>query len=419
MGDRSIQRGGRMKCRHCGSELKLPLVDLGSAPPSNAYLTEQTLKAPEKWFPLRVLVCEHCWLVQTEDFTQAHELFDADYAYFSGFSSSWLAHCERYVADMVTRFGLNADSHLVEVAANDGYLLQYVQARNIPCTGVEPTASTAAAARAKGLPMVEDFFGVRLAQEFVSLGKQADLTVANNVLAHVPDINDFVAGFAVLLKPQGVATFEFPHLLRLIAENQFDTLYHEHFSYLSLTVVNRIFAVNGLTVFDVEEHPTHGGSLRVFAQCSDTGQHPFSARVEKLLQREAQAGMTTADYYAGFQAKTDQVKDDFLTFLLDAKRQGKTVAGYGAAAKGNTLMNYAGIRPDLLPFVVDCNPAKQGKYMPGSRIPIVAESRLRNAKPDYVVILPWNLKAEVMRQLDYIKAWGGKFMTAVPHLSIE
>ncbi len=407
-----------MKCRHCGSELRLPLVDLGSAPPSNAYLTEQTLKAPEKWFPLRVLVCEHCWLVQTEDFAQARELFDAEYAYFSGFSSSWLAHSDRYVADMVARFGLNADSHVVEVAANDGYLLQYVQARNIPCTGVEPTASTADAARAKGIPIVEDFFGVRLAKEIVAQGKRADLIAANNVLAHVPEISDFVAGFAVLLKAQGVATFEFPHLLKLIAENQFDTIYHEHFSYLSLTAVNRIFAANGLTVFDVEEHPTHGGSLRVFAQCSDTGQHPRSAKVDELLQREAHAGMTTAEYYAGFQAKTDKVKDDFLTFLLDAKHQGKTVAGYGAAAKGNTLMNYAGVRPDLISFVADRNPAKQGKYMPGSRIPIVDENSLKDTKPDYVVILPWNLKSEVMQQLEYIRAWGGQFVTAVPELRI-
>jgi SAM-dependent methyltransferase len=407
-----------MKCRHCGSELKLPLVDLGSAPPSNAYLTEQTLHAPEKWFPLRVLVCEHCWLAQTEDFAQANELFDAEYAYFSGFSSSWLAHSERYVADMVARFNLTADSHVVEVAANDGYLLQYVKARNIPCTGVEPTASTAAAARAKGIAIVEDFFGVRLAQELAAQGKQADLTAANNVLAHVPDINDFVAGFATLLKPQGVSTFEFPHLLKLVAENQFDTIYHEHFSYLSLTAVNRIFSANGLTVFDVEEHSTHGGSLRVFAQRSDTGQQTRSARVGELLQCEAQAGMLSADYYTGFQAKTDLVKNNFLAFLLEAKRLGKTVAAYGAAAKGNTLLNYAGIRPDLISFVVDRNPAKQGKTMPGSRIPIVEESRLQQEKPDYVVILPWNLKAEVMQQLEYIKAWEGRFVTAVPELRI-
>lgn len=407
-----------MKCRHCGCELKLPLVDLGSAPPSNAYLTEKTLHAPEKWFPLRVLVCEQCWLVQTEDFAQAHELFDAEYAYFSGFSTSWLSHCARYVDDMSERFKLNANSHVVEIAANDGYLLQYVKARNIRCTGIEPTASTAAAARIKGIPIVEDFFGVRLAQNLVAQGKQADLIVANNVLAHVPDINDFVAGFAVLLKADGVATFEFPHLLKLIAENQFDTIYHEHFSYLSLTAVNRIFAVNGLSVFDVEEHPTHGGSLRVFAQRTNNGVHPRSMRVDELLQREVDAGMTTPSYYQGFQAKTNRVKDDFLGFLLEAKRQDKIVAAYGAAAKGNTLMNYAGIRPDLISFVVDRNPTKQGKYMPGSRIPIVDESRLKDAKPGYVVILPWNLRAEVMQQLAYIQEWGGHFVMAVPYMEV-
>lgn len=407
-----------MKCRHCGSDLKLPLVDLGSAPPSNAYLNEQTLHAPEKWFPLRVLVCEHCWLAQTEDFAQADELFDADYAYFSGFSTSWLAHSERYVADMVERFGLTAASHVVEIAANDGYLLQYVKARNIPCTGVEPTASTAAAARAKDIPIVEDFFGVRLAKELAAQGKQADLTAANNVLAHVPDINDFVAGFAILLKPHGVSTFEFPHLLRLVAENQFDTIYHEHFSYLSLTAVDRIFSANGLAVFDVDEHPTHGGSLRVFAQRSDTGLQARSSHVDEVLRREAAAGMRSAGYYSGFQAKTNQVKNDLLAFLLQAQREGKTVAAYGAAAKGNTLMNYAGIRRDLISFVVDRNPAKQGKYMPGSRVPIVDEPRIQEEKPDYVVILPWNLRTEVVQQLEYIRAWNGRFVTAVPELQI-
>lgn len=407
-----------MKCRHCGTELKLPMVDLGSAPPSNAYLTEQTLHAPEKWFPLRVLVCEHCWLAQTEDFAQADELFDSEYAYFSGFSNSWLAHSERYVADTVARFTLTADSHVVEVAANDGYLLQYVKARNIPCTGVEPTASTAEAARAKGIPIVEDFFGIRLAQELVAQGKQADLTAANNVLAHVPDINDFVGGFSVLLKPQGVATFEFPHLLRLIAENQFDTIYHEHFSYLSLSAVDRIFSANGLSVFDVEEHPTHGGSLRVFAQRSDTGRQARNTRVDALLECELQAGMLSAEYYSDFQRKTEQVKNGFLEFLLEAKRRGKSVAAYGAAAKGNTLMNFAGVRPDLVSFVVDRNPAKQGKYMPGSRIPIVAEAVLREKRPDYVVILPWNLHNEVMQQLDYVQGWGSRLVTAVPTLQV-
>jgi len=408
-----------MKCRHCGASLELPLADLGSAPPSNAYLTEQTLHAPEKWFPLRVLVCENCWLVQTEDFSRAHELFDAEYAYFSGFSSSWLAHCERYVSDMAARFALDTNSHVIEVAANDGYLLQYVRARGIPCTGVEPTASTAAAARARGIPIVEDFFGTRLAQALAAGGRQADLTVANNVLAHVPDINDFVTGFTLLLKPQGVATFEFPHLLCLISETQFDTIYHEHYSYLSLTAVNRIFASAGLDIFDVEEHPTHGGSLRVFAQRGDSGQQPHTGHVDELLQRERQAGMCSADYYRGFQARTDRIKNDFLAFLIEAGRQEKTVAAYGAAAKGNTLMNYAGIRPDLIAFVADRNPAKQGKYLPGSRITITPESEIGRTKPDYVIILPWNLRKEITEQLAYIRDWSGRFVTAIPELEIS
>jgi hypothetical protein len=408
-----------MKCRHCQANLNELFIDLGTAPPSNAYLSKDALHAPEKYYPLRVLVCTDCWLVQTEDYAEAEEFFAADYAYFSSFSSTWLQHAEQYVANMVTRFGLTRDSHIVEIAANDGYLLQFAKARDIPCLGIEPTSSTAAAARAKGIPIVEDFFGVRLAEELITQGRQADLTAANNVLAHVPDINDFVSGFRILLKPQGVSTFEFPHLLKLVEETQFDTIYHEHFSYLSLTAVNRIFAANGLTVFDVEEHSTHGGSLRVFAQRADSGQHPVSTRVDELLQREALAGMKTLDFYTGFQIKTDKVKDDFLSFLLEAKRQGKTVAAYGAAAKGNTLMNYAGIRSDLIPFVVDRNPAKQGTYMPGSRIAIVDESRLKNAKPDYVVIFPWNLKKEVMQQLEYIKSWNGQFVTAVPHLEIS
>jgi len=407
-----------MKCRHCHSDLNLSFVDLGSAPPSNAYLTKQTLRAPEKWFPLHVLVCEHCWLVQTEDFARADELFDSDYAYFSGFSSSWLAHSERYVTDMVRRFHLNKQSHVVEVAANDGYLLQYVKARGIPCTGIEPTASTAAAACAKGIPIVEDFFGVRLAKELVAEAKQADLTVANNVLAHVPDINDFLAGFTILLKPHGVATFEFPHLLQMVAENQFDTIYHEHFSYLSLTATQRIFAAIGLTIFDVEQFTTHGGSLRVFAQRSDTGNQPVSDRIGSLLCQEEAVGMCTAAYYAGFQPRAEKVKDDFVSFLIDAKRRGKAVAAYGAAAKGNTLMNFAGIHFDLIRYVVDKNGAKQGKFMPGSRIPIVAPGVLTEKRPDYLIILPWNIADEVREQNSALSAQGTQFVTVVPRMEI-
>lgn len=407
-----------MKCRHCRGGLELPLIDLGSAPPSNAYLTEATLRTPEKWFPLRVLVCTECWLVQTEDTTGAEGLFDADYAYFSSFSTSWLAHAERYVADMTARFDLDASSQIVEVAANDGYLLQYVKAHGIPCLGIEPTAGTAAAAREKGLEIIEEFFGDRLAGTMADGGLRADLMVANNVLAHVPDINDFVTGFAKLLKPTGVATLEFPHLLKLVQQNQFDTIYHEHFSYLSLTAVLRIFECNGLAVFDVDKLPTHGGSLRVYAQRADTGRQARSTRVDALLRREADAGMLNAAWYAGFQARAERVKDDFLGFLLATKREGRRVVAYGAAAKGSTLLNYAGVRPDLIPFVVDRNPAKQGKYLPGSRIPIVGEDRLKEARPDRIVILPWNLRDEVIELLHYARDWGARFITAVPSIEV-
>ncbi len=410
-----------MKCRHCDSELKRTLVDLGSAPPSNAYLTNETLHQPEKWYPLRVLVCEQCWLTQTEDFAQAQELFAPEYAYYSSYSSSWLAHCEKYVSAVVARFGLASGSRVIEIGSNDGYLLQYVKARGIQCIGVDATSSTAAIARGRGIETIESFFDPYLAKTLVDQGKQADLIVANNVLAHVPDINAFVQGFAILLKPQGVATFEFPYLCKLLEETQFDTIYHEHFSYLVLEVVNRIFSTNGLRIFDVEEITTHGGSLRVFAQRSNNHVdcHKRSAGVYALLQQEHRIGVDTPAYYSGFQHRTDSVKDNFLAFLLATKRLGKTVAAYGAAAKGNTLLNYAGVRPDLIPFVVDRNPAKQGRYMPGSRIPIVAERELQEAKPDYVLLLPWNLKEELVQQLAYIREWGGKFVTAVPRLEVS
>lgn len=408
-----------MKCRHCGSELQLPFLDLGSAPPSNAYLSANALRKPETWFPLCILVCENCWLVQTEDHAGREALFTRDYAYFSSFSTTWLAHAKNYVEQMSERFSLNAASHVVEVAANDGYLLQYVRQAGIPCTGIEPTASTARAAREKGIDIIERFFGVELAEELMQAGKQADLMAANNVLAHVPDINDFVAGFTRLLKPQGVATFEFPHLLRMVQENQFDTAYHEHYSYLSLTAVERILAANGLMVFDVEELPTHGGSLRVFAQRRDTGQNAATPAVTALLTAEAQAGIAAPGFYLAFQQHAERVKDDLAHFLIDTKRQGLQVGAYGAAAKGNTLLNFAGIRPDLLPYVVDKNPAKQGKYLPGSRIPIVDEAHLKTHRPDYILILPWNLREEVMMQLAYVREWGGRFVTAVPGLAID
>lgn len=409
-----------MKCRHCQAELRLPFLDLGHAPPSNAYLSEAALRGPETWSPLRILVCESCWLVQTEDHAGREALFTDDYAYFSSFSSSWLAHSRRYVDAMIGRFGLGKDSMVAEIAANDGYLLQYVKDAGIACYGVEPTASTAQAARDRGIDIVQRFFGVELGDELTESGRAADLIAANNVLAHVPDINDFVSGFAALLKPQGVATFEFPHLLRMVQEGQFDTVYHEHYSYLSLTAVSRIFTANGLSVFDVEHLSTHGGSLRVFAQRLDTGKHEASAEVARTLDEEQRAGVATPDFYACFQQQAERVKNDLLAFLVELRRSGKRIAAYGAAAKGNTLLNFAGVRPDLLPYVVDLNPAKQGKYLPGSHIPIVAEARLREDRPEYILILPWNLKTEVSEQLAYARHdWNAKLVTAIPSLSID
>lgn len=407
-----------MNCRHCAARLKLELIDLGSSPPSNAYQSAAGLLAPEKTYPLKVLVCEQCWLAQTLDFAQADELFSAEYAYFSSFSTTWLQHAERYVADMVERFDLGRDSRVVEIASNDGYLLQYVKGRGIPCLGIEPTASTARASRAKGIETLEEFFGAEVGARLAAAGKPADLMAANNVLAHVPDINGFLAGFANLLKPSGVATFEFPHLLRLIEENQFDTIYHEHFSYLSLTALEKIFRHNGLAMFDVEELPTHGGSLRLFTQRAASGSHAVTDRVAQLLARESAAGLSSPAGYSGFQSRAEKVKDDLLGFLIEAKRAGKRVAAYGAAAKGNTLLNFAGVRRDLIAYVVDRNPAKQDRYMPGSRIPIVDEARLIADRPDYVVILPWNLKSEVMDQLRSAGLSGARFVTAVPALDI-
>lgn len=408
-----------MKCRHCGSDHMKPFLDLGSAPPSNSYLSREALSGPETWYPLVIRVCAECLLVQTEDFASRETFFSESYAYFSSFSASWLAHARDYVATMEQRFGLDSASRVVEVAANDGYLLQWVKERGIPCLGVEPTASTAAAARDKGIEIVERFFGVETASDLVRDGWAADLTAANNVLAHVPDINDFVKGFATLLKPAGVATFEFPHLLNMIAEAQFDTAYHEHYSYLSLTAVQRVFRENGLTVFDVETTPWHGGSLRVFACRTDAAAHAVTENVGRVLAEEAEAGLLDADRYAGFQREAERVRNDFLAFLIDCQRQGLKVAAYGAAAKGNTLMNFAGVKADMLSFVVDKNPAKQGHFMPGSRIPIVDEERLRAEKPQRVVILPWNIQNEIRQQLSYISDWGGKFVTAVPSLKIE
>ena len=405
-----------MKCRHCDATVTLLFVDLGSSPPSNAYLTPAQLHAPESYYPLRVLVCESCWLVQTEDFAGFDDMFSAEYAYFSSFSSTMLAHVKQYSQEMTARFGIGANSCVVEVASNDGYLLKNFKAAGIPCYGVEPTASTAKAAREMGIESIEEFFGKKLANRLVSEGRQADLTAANNVLAHVPDINDFVSGFTLLLKDQGVSTFEFPHLLNLVDKAQFDTIYHEHFSYLSLTAVNTIFKANGLSVFDVEEIATHGGSLRVFAQKASTGKHAVNPRVAAMLAREEALGMKTAAYYGQTQADAVKIKRDLLQFLLKAQEEGKTVAAYGAAAKGNTLLNYAGVRDDLVQFVIDLNPAKQNKFMPGSRIPMVGVDVLNATAPDYMLILPWNLEAEIKAQLADKHKVTWQYVMAVPTL---
>lgn len=406
-----------MKCRFCATPLSDVFLDLGTAPPSNAFLSADALQSPETWFPLKLFTCPDCHLVQVDE-VQAHaQLFAPDYAYFSSFSRSWLQHAERYVDTAVARLGLDATSLVVEVASNDGYLLQYVAARGVPCVGVEPTAGTAAAARARGIDTVERFFGESFAQEFTGSRSHADLVVGNNVLAHVPDINDFVAGLVLMLAPQGVVTVEFPHLLELVRNHQFDTVYHEHFSYLSFHTVRRIFAAHGLRVWDVESLPTHGGSLRVWA-CRDDAARATTPAVAGMLASEEAAGMFALPYYQGFQQVAEQVKDEFLGFLLQQKRSGKCVAAYGAAAKGNTLLNFAGVRADLVAFVVDASPHKQGRFLPGARIPVVDEARLRATKPDFVVVLPWNLREEITAQLAYIREWGGQFVFAVPALVI-
>jgi SAM-dependent methyltransferase len=407
-----------VNCRHCATPLVHTFLDLGFAPPSNAYLTADDLSRPEKHYPLRVKVCHECWLVQTEDYAQADELFSADYAYFSSTSSSWLAHARAYCAQMTERLGLGPHSHVVEVASNDGYLLRNFVASGIPCLGIEPTASTAAAAQALGIPVLREFFGEALGQRLAAHGQQADLIAGNNVYAHVPDINDFTRGLAALLKPEGVVTLEFPHLMRLIEHTQFDTVYHEHFSYLSLGAVSRIFAAAGLRVWDVEELATHGGSLRIYG-CLAAAQHCTTGRVSQLLAQEENAGLMQLATYAGFQARADKVKNDLLFWLLEQKRAGRRVAAYGAAAKGNTLLNYAGVKPDLLSYVCDAAPAKQGKYLPGSHVLVLAPAALRQDQPDFVLILPWNIAAEVRTQLADLAEQSVKFVTAVPTLSIQ
>ena len=406
-----------MNCRHCNHELTNVFCDLQTCPPSNAMVKPEMINHPETYFPLKVFVCEKCWLVQVDELEKADSIFNNEYTYFSSYSTSWLQHAKIYTEYMTERFGLNSDSLVVEVASNDGYLLQYFQEKNIPVLGVEPTANTAEVAIAKGIENIVDFFGSNLAKN--NLKGKADLILGNNVLAHVPNINDFVKGVKIALKPNGVNTFEFPHLLKLVAENQFDTIYHEHFSYLSLTNLVSVFGKQELEIFDVQEQNTHGGSLRIFTKHKEDSSKHIEATVAEMLYKESLTGINTLAYYQNFQKKVDNIKYDFTEFLIQQKRQGKKIIGYGAAAKGNTLLNYCGIKGnDLIEFVVDASPYKQNKLLPGSRIPVYGKEKIETYKPDFVIIFPWNLKDEISEQLNYVRVWGCKFVIAIPELKI-
>jgi SAM-dependent methyltransferase len=406
-----------MNCRHCNTPLKQTFLDLGFAPPSNAYLSQADLCKPEKYYPLKVKVCTQCWLVQTEDYAKADELFNAEYAYFSSTSSSWLDHASSYAKMAIDRFQLSDKSYVIEIASNDGYLLKNFIASGISCLGIEPTDSTADSAEILGVPVLREFFGDALGKQLANNNQQADLIVGNNVYAHVPDINDFTRGLKAALKPVGTITLEFPHLMRLIEHSQFDTVYHEHFSYLSLYTVEHIFNTAGLRIWDVEELTTHGGSLRIYG-CHAEDMRPCTKAVESLLAEETKRGLKALPVYQNFQQKADKVKDNLLSFLIEQKRAGKKVAGYGAAAKGNTLLNYAGVKPDLLPFVCDAAPAKQGKFMPGSHISILSREELFENDLDYILILPWNIADEVRDQNVVLMERGIRFVTAVPELNV-
>ncbi len=407
-----------MNCRHCRAPLSHTFLDLGHAPPSNAYLTAEDLNRPETYYPLKVKVCDNCWLVQTEDYADAGEFFSADYAYFSSTSSSWLAHAKSYTSKMIKDLGLDGHSKVIEVASNDGYLLKNFVELGIPCLGIEPTASTAAAAEKLGIPVLREFFSEELGKRLAAQGKQADLIAGNNVYAHVPDINDFTQGLKAALKPSGTITLEFPHLMKLLEHSQFDTVYHEHFSYLTLHIVNRIFALANLRIWQVEELSTHGGSLRVYG-CHANDERQTQTSVTNLLHEETNRGLQLMQTYMGFQPKADKIKNDLITFLIAQKRAGKKVVAYGAAAKGNTLLNYAGIKPDLLQYVCDAAQAKQGLFLPGSHIPILHPDQLAIHQPDYVLILPWNIADEVKSQNNLSKEMAFRFVTAVPELVIQ
>jgi hypothetical protein len=408
-----------MLCRFCKTELKHVFIDLVNSPPSNSFLSREQLNEPEVFYPLKVFTCHKCFLVQIDEYKKSDAIFNNEYVYFSSFSTSWLEHCRNYTEKMTERFGFDGQSLVVEIASNDGYLLQYFREKNLPVLGVEPTANTAKVAIEKGIDTVVDFFGVSLAKRLAAENKKADLLLGNNVLAHVPDIVDFVGGMKIMLKDRGVITMEFPHLMQLVDNNQFDTIYHEHFSYLSFYTVRQIFRSQGLEMFDVEELPTHGGSLRIYARHAEDESKTISPRVAALLAREAAKGMQGLDYYSHFQQQALEIKLALTNFLIEQKKAGAKVAAYGAAAKGNTLLNYCGIKGDLIAYVVDANPHKQHKWLPASHIPVVTESHLREHRPDLVLILPWNLREEITRQLAYIREWGGRFVIPVPQLEIS
>jgi hypothetical protein len=407
-----------MRCRFCGHELTYEFINLGNAPPSNAFLTKEELNKPEVFYPLKLFVCGFCFLVQIDEYKKTEEIFNAGYAYFSSFSRSWLEHAKYYAEMMIKRFNLDNAHQIIEVASNDGYLLQYFKEMGIPCLGIEPTEGTAKAAREKDIETIEAFFGTDLAKRLVKENRAADLLIGNNVLAHVPDLNNFVSGLRIALKPQGIITMEFPHLLRLIDNCQFDTIYHEHFSYFSLFTVKMVFEKHGLEIFDVEELPTHGGSLRIYAKHVENVSRKISTNVPDIISKELASGIDGLSYYQGFQKKVEQSKADLLEFLVAQKKAGRKVAAYGAAAKGNTLLNYCGIKKDLVNFVVDISPHKQGRHLPGSHIPIVSEEELRKHKPDYVLILPWNIEKEIVEQLQYVHKWGGRLAIPTPDIRV-
>ena len=418
--DKSVDSSVNMhqgQCRFCGSDLIHTFVDLGMSPLCESYLAVDQLNQMEPFYPLHVYVCERCFLVQLQEYVSPEHIF-TEYAYFSSYADTWLQHASAYSDLMVDRFDLDESNFVVEVASNDGYLLQYFVDKGIPVLGIEPARNVAKVAIEKGVPTLIEFFGEECARRLVAKGTQADLIAGNNVLAQVPDVNDFVEGLKILLKPQGVITVEFPHLMSLVAENQFDTIYHEHFSYFSFITAKKIFAAHGLTLFDVEELPTHGGSLRIYARHVEDEVKAITARTIELEQREVQAGLLGMTYYSAFDEQVKETKRKLLEFLIRVKKEGKTIAGYGAPGKGNTLLNFCGIRTDFLDYTVDRNPYKQGKFLPGTHIPIYSPEKISDTKPDYVVILPWNFKDEILSQLAYIREWGGQFIVPIPELKI-